>query len=503
MGNRRTKTYLGLLGQNDTSAPDTLTDFEARLLQNVELSSKGALIMREGTELHKAVLAGKQIDRIIEYRKQNGTVHILYAVDGKLINHAGTQIATGLVTSKIHSCVYQDILYIVDGTNYYKYDGTTFGAVVANTGEGCDLTPIKRCRYIFPRGDRIFFAGDSQNPNFLYYSELLKPDYVKALNVVKTLTDDDDIITGIVAYKGAMLVFKKKRIFAWFGHNILEEVSFREVDSQAGSVSQQTILKVEDKLLFMGLDGIYMLYGLYPEMISSSKVSRAVQKTFDKFTDHANAFACFYKDKAMFWGSTATGKQALVMHTNIGTKESDQASPYSMYTGIDATCAKVLFDGTLLMGTVTRDVIKSNPTVYSDRGSRIAVRILTKDYDMDTPFIVKKVKRVYLAVQQNKELHTDMDVMLYVGAGYKAEYKVFKSYLDVSLVYGEGNWSGGAWGWAEIAHGSISVNMKGTRAYLDIQNFEAGLPWVYYGCMFEYKEKKPERFKSSSVPLGQ
>ena len=94
-----------------------------------------------------------------------------------------------------------------------------------------------------------------------------------------------------------------------------------------------------------------------------------------------------------------------------------------------------------------------------------------------------------------------MDVMLYVGAGYKAEYKVFKSYLDVSLVYGEGNWSGGAWGWAEIAHGSISVNMKGTRAYLDIQNFEAGLPWVYYGCMFEYKEKKPERFKSSSVTL--
>ena len=134
MGNRRTKTYLGLLGQNDTSAPDTLTDFEARLLQNVELSSKGALIMREGTELYKAVLAGKQIDRIIEYRKQNGTVHILYAVDGKLINHAGTQIATGLVTSKIHSCVYQDILYIVDGTNYYKYDGTTFGAVVANAG---------------------------------------------------------------------------------------------------------------------------------------------------------------------------------------------------------------------------------------------------------------------------------------------------------------------------------------------------------------------------------
>ena len=80
---------------------------------------------------------------------------------------------------------------------------------------------------------------------------------------------------------------------------------------------------------------------------------------------------------------------------------------------------------------------------------------------------------------------------------------MFKSYLDVSLVYGEGNWSGGAWGWAEIAHGSISVNMKGTRAYLDIQNFEAGLPWVYYGRMFEYKEKKPERFKSSSVPLGQ
>lgn len=494
---RKTKTYLGILGQNDSSAPDTLTDYEARLLQNVELSTKGALVMREGTELYRDVIANKPIDNIIEYRKQNGTVHLLYATDGKLLNQAGTQVATGLITANISSCVYQDILYIVDGTNYYQYDGTTFKVVVANTGEGSDLAPVKRCKYIFPRGDRIFFAGDSQNPNFLYYSELLKPDYVKALNVVKALTDDDDIITALVSYRGAMLVFKRKRVFAWFGHNILQDVSFKEVDSQSGAVSHRAILKVEDKLIYMGMDGIYALGGLYPELISSSKVSRAVQNTFNKFTNHAKAFAVLYKDKAMFWGDTASGVQGLVMHTNIATAESKEASPYSVYTNLDLSSAKVLFDGTLLLGTKDGKALKSNPLKYSDRGVRIPVRVLTKYYDMDTPFIMKKIKRVYLAVQQNKELHTDMDVMLYVGA----DYKPFKSYLDVSLVYGEGNWSGGAWGWSDIAHGSIGANMKGTRAYMDIKNFDEDLPWVYYGCMFEYKEKRPERFKSSAVPL--
>ena len=494
-GTKKTKTYLGVLGQNDTSAPDTLTDYEARLLQNVELSSKGALVMREGTELYRETGIPNKVDTIIEYRKQDGTVKLLYAINGTLVDNAGNVIATGVVTDKLASCVYQDILYMVDGTKYCQYDGTTFKEVVSDaTG---DLAPIKRCRYIFPRGDRMFFAGDSTNPNFLYYSELLKPSFVKPLNVVKTLTDDDDKITGLISYKGAMLVFKKKRIFAWFGHNIMEDVSFREIDSQAGAVSQRAVVKVEDNLMFMGLDGIYLLYGLYPEMISSTKISRAVQNTFNKFTDHANSFAVLYKDKAMFYGATAEGTIALVMHTNIATKEGGQASPYSVYTNIPVTSAKVLFDGTLLLGTTDGKVLKSNASVYSDRGARIPVRVVTKYFDMDTPFIIKKVKRVYLSVQQNQTLHTDVDVMLYVGADYKA----FKSYLDVSLVYGEGDWAGGAWGWSDIAHGSISANIKGTRAYLDIRNFEAGNPWVYYGCMFEYKEKRPERFKSSSVKV--
>ena len=66
-------------------------------------------------------------------------------------------------TENLDWTVFGDKLYIVNGENYYQYDGTTFEEVEASTEQGADLTAVKRCKVSHTETDSSLPHGDSEN----------------------------------------------------------------------------------------------------------------------------------------------------------------------------------------------------------------------------------------------------------------------------------------------------------------------------------------------------
>lgn len=101
---------------------------------NFYLNEQGDLIKRTGFErVFLTSLGAGPITGLYEYRKLNGTVLFLLAHGTKLYTQSGSaqpvEIYNGLANRRLNFFTYNDKCYIMDGTNYLVYDGTTVSAV--------------------------------------------------------------------------------------------------------------------------------------------------------------------------------------------------------------------------------------------------------------------------------------------------------------------------------------------------------------------------------------
>jgi hypothetical protein len=157
---------------------------------------------------------------------------------------------------------YRYLTQVAIGTTTYTDTGTSVTSAAAqNTLKGY-LNP-QNIVEVFQ--NRIFAAREST----LSFSEANTMDF-PAANIIYVDRADGEPITGLKAYQGQLIVFKKTNVFVLDGDGPTT-FTLRKIIPGVGCLAHATIAPSPAGLYFLGLDGIYLFNGQNAQLISQSQ----------------------------------------------------------------------------------------------------------------------------------------------------------------------------------------------------------------------------------------
>lgn len=218
------------------------------------------------------------IDRLFNFRSASGDMPVVLSA-GKL--YAYKNGAWALIhnyieyssTTRYDAITLRigltDYLVIADGRHQLlKFDGET--ATVFGSEAGCSNIPVT---YLTMYRGRLFSAGDSDNPNRLYYSVLPGGDrtlenwgYIEASpNVegghIEIGSTGGDPIRALYALSNQLLIFKKHSIYRLIGDRP-SNFTVELICSGVTAASHTAMAASGDVLYFVTEDGLYIYNGV-------------------------------------------------------------------------------------------------------------------------------------------------------------------------------------------------------------------------------------------------
>lgn len=122
-------------GMNVGVTPTQIDQSQSPEMINMNIDERGALNKRTGYErVYPNSLGNGQINGLYEYRKANGDKYFLLAHGTKLYKQSNKnqpiQLFDGLANQKVIFFTMNDNCYIMDGVNYFVFDGNTVKNVI-------------------------------------------------------------------------------------------------------------------------------------------------------------------------------------------------------------------------------------------------------------------------------------------------------------------------------------------------------------------------------------
>lgn len=511
------KAYFEFLGgQNSAAAPDNLSDNEARELRNMDVVVRGSARTRWGTlAVTWACFNGLTTERIVrkaEFSTTAGTlIKLALTSAGNLYRYDNTTPILTACGTHMDYTVYNNKMYILTKSSYYVYDGTTITEVTNASGDS-QLATAKKCKYICARAERIYVAGNPDAPNTLYYSQVGDPTYFKTGTfMVQAASSDGDAISGLKEFNEALLVFKARGVWGWFGYSLTDDVKFVKLNIHNGTKAYRTVQNVNNLLFYLGDDGVYAMKGTYSGSIDTVKVSMNIDDRFKNLYMPTNGYdssACAVYADGKYYLSycVKTGEvgQDLTINNRIAVchaaagLESNKL-PWTYYDNIYFCDALNSADGTVYFSKHNAAVLyKYDETVYDDLGVPFTFTVEGKDYDAGSPIHVKKYKEAWVVVNQDEEDDTVFDGSIFVDY---AEVDYPEIAASESFIWDKGNWDEVKWDWSDTVTRYRKISKKGIRIRIKLTGTTSTeYPknrLFLYGMAFRYKVKKP--YKESNT----
>lgn len=173
----------------------------------------------------------------------------------------------------------KEVVYILSGRGLYETDSTTLSLVdpyIPAEGEPANLLKAEDDTQDSASGpacaklgilraslsQRIAVAGFPASPNTVYLSAPLDATYWPVEQIIQ-LPDDGAKITGLANWYGALVIFRDRDIWAFFGTEVSSEASLVVQERAVGCVSPRTIASVPGiGMVFLGPDNVYALQGV-------------------------------------------------------------------------------------------------------------------------------------------------------------------------------------------------------------------------------------------------
>ena len=493
-------------GLNVDTSPEQLKDNQLRVAQNVILDETGAVSKRLGSAPLNSVSYGAQVNELIEWRRNDDSTVLLAVIGSDLctINQTdGTKtVIKSLSESSIGWFVYNDKFYFTgkeSGTDkYWQYDGTTVSEVVANTGAGNDLSPIKRCRRFLwhPTSARIFATIDSGNRTKVYYSEANDPTYFKSTSVV-TPTTGDGSIKAMDILGDAIVIMCGNSSWYTTGSDPLTDFVWKKFSGANGTTGEFSAVQTPDSLTFLDVGGLWQMRraSLNPDFASLTGNEVIVNLARDKVVSLIQS--ALNKDKA-YGCFDRVNNRYMLAYCDTGTVNNkiivmDWAlDAFVIWTNIQANCLLSRADGSVLMGS-SNYILKLNQTAYRDwdvtAGAYVAIEsiIETKPYGFKLDFNQKKLRRMFMAYKQEANMASELN--LKITYDYKI-YELTAVNLDSSFEWGEA-W-GLPWGYADYSQKEVRIRGSGSRVSVEYSNRKIDEVFTLYGHAFEFTPKKPK-----------
>lgn len=501
-------------GQNSEAAPDNLRDDEMRSITNFDIILRGALKGRAGTTATNwgftASPATMRIDRLVEYPRITGELQYLVLSGGVLYKKGSlTPIISG-VGVHLDYTVYQDKCYILLNNKYYVYDGTILAEVAKVGVADNNLTEIAKCKYITAKGEKIYAAGNPDSPTALYYSQVGDPSYFKTGDFrVFANSGDGDAISGLHEYQSTLLVFKAKGLWKYEGVSAAVDAQFTKLSADTGTRAYRTIQNIGNFVFFLGSDGVYAIKTTQTGVVITEKVSGSISDAFVGVTypalwHEASAVAGIYKGKYIIAYSRDKENPMIntdiyVCHTDIGLARN--VTPWTKYAGIGISAMLVSVAGDLYMGSdALQEIFSFDSTNLTDRGARINYSLASKDYELNSPIHLKKIKRGWLIFRQYEAFESNVSMNLVVDYDNKSVGVVYNSEgstglsASESLIWDKGLYGVHRWGWIDTVTLPFRIGSKGIRIRIEMGAYSDStfLNEIFiYGFAFMYKSKKP------------
>ena len=275
-----------LMGVNYNPSVLSIRDDQAYKVQNCHIDENGVAYSRLGSRVLNTSQLSSKITWIYDFRRPSGsgTVSILLVTAGKWLYKWNTTTLVFDAIQELSSndrpvwATFQDsnavsYAFLANGTDFYKYDGTSVTAVTFVTG-------VDNPRCIMAYDDRLLATGCDSDPYKIFVSAALDGtdwEYgTPAAAVYWTVKGQKgDRVTGLGTMYNFALFFQQ------FGTTLVTEANPDsvtatqiQVSSQYGTTSHWSIQTVGNYIYFAGQNHIYM--GMLREAVEEGFVVREI-----------------------------------------------------------------------------------------------------------------------------------------------------------------------------------------------------------------------------------
>ena len=179
----------------------------------------------------------------------------------------------------------------VDGTNYpFIYDGITFKVLSDKT------TDILGAQFVVSHKNQLFFAKDG---SIIFTAPYTDDDFTAAAG--SGIINVGGIITGIVVFREALIIFTEKTISQLTGTSI-QDFSLQPITKNVGCVAPDTIQEVGGDVMFLGPEGL-RLFSATDRVgdFNLGVVSKPIQPvTTSLINAHSSFASCVIKQKSQY-----------------------------------------------------------------------------------------------------------------------------------------------------------------------------------------------------------
>lgn len=204
--------------------------------------------------------------------------------------------------------------------------GVTTG--IKNTGEP---------RFLAALNGMLLYGGFSLAPSYVFWSQLLNPEWVANDDFNEIRTDNGDIVSGMIPYGNSVIVGKKTSLHEVTGTSP-DTISFQQTTSQYGFLNNQSIAIWENQLWF--IDGSGKGIGEY-NGAQTQIVSTKVEDTFKRINLTAaisTAWMLHVKQRNEVWAAIpvdgATTPNVIVVYDYV-------SQCWTTFEGISANVAAI------------------------------------------------------------------------------------------------------------------------------------------------------------------
>lgn len=406
-------------GLNLRDKPDAVDPAECIDALNIGFSERGAIVTRGGfTQRLNATILG-----LGAFRTSSGTQRILSTVSSRLraYSTAGSELhdsgslsaATEPFSFARYGTPSSERVYCSNGTDvrYYTTSGFT------NPNSSSIVVPKGRYLTVQATDNRLVSTGfvgatdgpaaAATNPSYVWFSNAGDPATWDANDYVQLTPGDGEKITGAIAWRELVFVFKETKFFVFYGNSVAADGSpvfnYRPVEGGVGLVSPFGIAATRNGVYFVGPDGLYRTTGSSAEKVSDSITPLWTGDTSGYYTGGtiSNTAECRLTalDDVIYMAfPSPDGQRVLVHDTDAGW--------FSLY---DLPAKWVLgFNGTLWFGN--DKLLEHRRTDTTDNGAAIAARWRSGWLDFSNPDMkVVRATKMWGAGEVSVGISTDFE----------------------------------------------------------------------------------------------
>lgn len=233
---------------------------------------QGAIVKRSGCQRwNQASIASKPVTSLHRYYREDGTKKLIALCDTKLYavpdnGGAATEISGATFTDgkRLEFSTYINNLYMTNTDDgYFKYDNSTLTAPST-----IDDPPA--AKWIASHGDnRMWLANSDNERSRVWFCEDSDPTSWDLDNFFDVSSDDGDEITGLVGFMSDLLIFKDNSIWVAQGtYDPENELTLSKRVADAGCVAGRSLVTINNRVYFLGKEGIYEFDGVAARIIS-------------------------------------------------------------------------------------------------------------------------------------------------------------------------------------------------------------------------------------------